>query len=1197
MASIKENLITLTSNINRIKNEVSDVTSAFDNAGLKTSNNKLLLSDIVNNINNNKITILVDKSVSKFVYTVTGFSSTYSDANGNYYKYLSQINGRDCYTNGKCYMYYQPNYWMGWTINSNLDNTSNPSYYAYISGESIIGNWTSNNSDQIIVLEYTGELVENQTDKIPTVTISVSGEGVSSTSSIGTLNVTTGYNPSFGYTSNLTVNCFPESTYNLIPGNYNFSLNNPTGFNTSLLSGSSYGTINGGAELNLQILCSPRTDCSLTISCMGSPSSPDGYPTSLSTAKWSIDNGVTWTDSGYSRYDLTYNQLYTVIFSEVQGYTTPSPIQIRLSDYGMTSDYRSVTYQSTMGVLLVSGSNYPTGAQWSIDGGTTWKEFNTSVTINAGSYTIQFKDVSGYTTPAPQTATVTAGQRTSITVGEYVASGGGDSDKTYVYTVSGAGTTEINGNYWQSSDTFNGYPVYTNGIYYICNCNGNNMWDSWSIHTSIPSSINDTMASYVYYQEGTGASEPLGTFQPKGGLSGVVTITAYAGSGSGEETSNSITVSGFGVATLQKFNTTYQLSSDGKYWQADGSSAGVLELRIYHGDHPGTSQPCWIFGDDTGTMEAFIYSTNSDPMSIVGSQSCDDAYGTNYTLTITAGGDSGDSGDNDKTYVYTVSGADIADANGNYYQDGTLNGYPAYTNDSYWLIRVTNAYNNWGFYPNKPSEGQYMGYSYYKQPGSDASTPIDNATNYYTNITEVKTSIVVAEYSGSSSGGGESGGGSGSAKITITGADQTGANQTYSLTSGDPDNLSSGAPVIFTGDSNTSSMAWTIKFQYIPEADMTEVNIYCDLMIGMGPELQYMTMSAAEPTIDNILNNSPVWTDSTGSSRKDLSVTYSSGGSLPGGLHEFVYKVAGAGFTEANGNYWDSGEMYDGTYPIYTNGKYKMYQYDMLGYCIDNENGFTIYTSMDGFTGNWTTNGNGGEPAPTVTEYSGASSSIVVSNAMSDINWINTTYNMTSDTDNQKEFVSSDGTQLIIAVTTRQQDNGINGTPETGWEVRFVKSGYNTLISKYLYSNWQNIFTSDFELIHDRVSGGTIYSGIILHYSEEGSSSGSGANTDVIIISGAGSSQVNGTYTKTEESGTAGQTDYRRVYKTADGNGIISIGVVDGSISPAINATLTYTGVPYYQSATVNTVAEIASTTWNTIAAGQTPVPTVTFGS
>ena len=54
----------------------------------------------------------------------------------------------------------------------------------------------------------------------------------------------------------------------------------------------------------------------------------------------------------------------------------------------------------------------------------TWNSFGLRISVPAGTYTVQFKDVSGYTTPASQTATVTAGQVTSITVGEYVASGG-----------------------------------------------------------------------------------------------------------------------------------------------------------------------------------------------------------------------------------------------------------------------------------------------------------------------------------------------------------------------------------------------------------------------------------------------------------------------------------------------------------------------------------------------------------------------------------------------------------------------------------------------------------------------------------------------------------------------------------------------------------------------------------------------------
>lgn len=161
-----------------------------------------------------------------------------------------------------------------------------------------------------------------------------------------------------------------------------------------------------------------------------------------------------------------------------------------------------------------------------------------------------------------------------------------------------------------------------------------------------------------------------------------------------DEDSNSITVSGFGIATLQKYNTTYQLSSDGKYWKADGASAGVLELRIYHGNHPGNDQLCWIFGDDTGTMEAFIYSTNSDPMSIVGSQSCQDAYGTDYTLTITAGGNSGGAKNYD---TLTISGCGETSANGTYTKTSESDSSIKYTQDGgYGELTITKEFNAGG---------------------------------------------------------------------------------------------------------------------------------------------------------------------------------------------------------------------------------------------------------------------------------------------------------------------------------------------------------------------------------------------------------------------------------------------------------------------------------------------------------------------
>lgn len=46
-------------------------------------------------------------------------------------------------------------------------------------------------------------------------------------------------------------------------------------------------------------------------------------------------------------------------------------------------------------------------------------------------------------------------------------SGGGSTNKTYVYTVSGATKTEANGNYYDTGDKLDEFPIYTNGKYYL----------------------------------------------------------------------------------------------------------------------------------------------------------------------------------------------------------------------------------------------------------------------------------------------------------------------------------------------------------------------------------------------------------------------------------------------------------------------------------------------------------------------------------------------------------------------------------------------------------------------------------------------------------------------------------------------------------------------------------------------------------
>lgn len=82
----------------------------------------------------------------------------------------------------------------------------------------------------------------------------------------------------------------------------------------------------------------------------------------------------------------------------------------------------NLTWESP-GALTVNYSNPPSGAQWSLDGGTNYHDFGTTVNLVAGTYTITYKAVSNYTTPSSQSVTVTVGGDHVVTANQYVAYG------------------------------------------------------------------------------------------------------------------------------------------------------------------------------------------------------------------------------------------------------------------------------------------------------------------------------------------------------------------------------------------------------------------------------------------------------------------------------------------------------------------------------------------------------------------------------------------------------------------------------------------------------------------------------------------------------------------------------------------------------------------------------------------------------
>jgi hypothetical protein len=101
-------------------------------------------------------------------------------------------------------------------------------------------------------------------------------------------------------------------------------------------------------------------------------------------------------------------------------------------------------------------------------------------------------------------------------------------------------------------------------------------------------------------------------------------------------------------------------------------------------------------------------------------------------VTVTEGGSSG--GGSTATIEYYVSGASREEANGGYWRDGEIGGYPRYTNGSCDMVCPTGVY--WAIGP--------VGYSgsgapYYASMGSVPSTP----------PTEGWSGVTVAKYAGS----------------------------------------------------------------------------------------------------------------------------------------------------------------------------------------------------------------------------------------------------------------------------------------------------------------------------------------------------------------------------------------------------------------------------------------------------------------
>lgn len=109
----------------------------------------------------------------------------------------------------------------------------------------------------------------------------------------------------------------------------------------------------------------------------------------------------------------------TVSYKPVAGYQTPAEATVWVSQGNAsraTGVYTPIVPTTgTVTVNITPAGAVTAGAKWTLDGGATQHASGTPLTdVAAGDHTVAFTAVEGYTTPANQTVTVTAGATSTV---------------------------------------------------------------------------------------------------------------------------------------------------------------------------------------------------------------------------------------------------------------------------------------------------------------------------------------------------------------------------------------------------------------------------------------------------------------------------------------------------------------------------------------------------------------------------------------------------------------------------------------------------------------------------------------------------------------------------------------------------------------------------------------------------------------
>jgi hypothetical protein len=124
-------------------------------------------------------------------------------------------------------------------------------------------------------------------------------------------------------------------------------------------------------------------------------------------AQWRRTGTTTWYNSGTPESGIPVG-LYVVEFKSVTGWTSPANQNVSISNGAMTNATGSYTLQTgSLNVTISPQGAIDAGAQWRRTGTATWLSSGTVESeIPVGSYVVEFKSVTGWTSPANQNVSI-----------------------------------------------------------------------------------------------------------------------------------------------------------------------------------------------------------------------------------------------------------------------------------------------------------------------------------------------------------------------------------------------------------------------------------------------------------------------------------------------------------------------------------------------------------------------------------------------------------------------------------------------------------------------------------------------------------------------------------------------------------------------------------------------------------------------